>query len=164
MAIFEFQKFAKSDFTKNLISTLWNFHMKTLHLKVEFFREIELISFSWIHFGHFHRKFVKSKCGNFMSLLSFRFYVKSILEILEVQNLPFWHILRLWIFIFYELLHFWEVEIDQINKIRSLKMAKTADFALLESPKLISRKISVVQKSWNFHTLHCAPETFKMWS
>ena len=28
-----------------------------------------------------------------------------------------------------------------------------ADFALLESPKLISRKIWVTEKSWNFHTV-----------
>ena len=28
-----------------------------------------------------------------------------------------------------------------------------ADFALLESPKLISRKIWVIEKSWNFHTV-----------
>ena len=29
------------------------------------------------------------QCGNFMIFLSLRFYVKSILEILQVQNLPF---------------------------------------------------------------------------
>ena len=29
-----------------------------------------------------------------------------------------------------------------------------ADFALLESPKLISRKIWVIEKSWNFHTVN----------
>ena len=29
------------------------------------------------------------QCGNFMIFLSLRFYVKSILGILEVQNLPF---------------------------------------------------------------------------
>ena len=29
------------------------------------------------------------QCGNFMIFLSVRFYVKSILEILEVQKLPF---------------------------------------------------------------------------
>ena len=28
-----------------------------------------------------------------------------------------------------------------------------ADFALLEFPKLISRKISLMEKSWNFHTV-----------
>ena len=28
-----------------------------------------------------------------------------------------------------------------------------ADFALLESPKLISRKIWVIEKLWNFHTV-----------
>ena len=30
-----------------------------------------------------------AQCGNFMIFLSLRFYVKSILGILEVQNLPF---------------------------------------------------------------------------
>ena len=30
-----------------------------------------------------------TQCGNFIIFLSFRFYVKSILGILEVQNLPF---------------------------------------------------------------------------
>ena len=29
-----------------------------------------------------------------------------------------------------------------------------ADFALLESPKLISRKVWVIEKSWNFHTVY----------
>ena len=32
---------------------------------------------------------IVAQCGNFMVSLSLRFYVKSILEILEVQNLPF---------------------------------------------------------------------------
>ena len=36
----------------------------------------------------------RTQCGNFMISLSFRFYVKSILEILEVQHLPFFEILR----------------------------------------------------------------------
>ena len=32
-------------------------------------------------------------------------------------------------------------------------MAKPAVFALLESPKLISRKFWVIEKSWNFYTV-----------
>ena len=32
------------------------------------------------------------------------------------------------------------------------------DFALLESQKLIWRKICVIEKSWNFHTVHPVPE------
>ena len=32
---------------------------------------------------------IVAQCGNFMVSLSLRFYVKSILEIVEVQNLPF---------------------------------------------------------------------------
>ena len=31
----------------------------------------------------------ESQCGIFLNFLSLRFYVKSILEIVEVQNLPF---------------------------------------------------------------------------
>jgi len=39
------------------------------------------------------------------------------------------------------------------TKSTAPKMAKTAVFALLEFTKLISRKISVIQKSWKFHTV-----------
>ena len=35
------------------------------------------------------------KCGNFMIFISFRFYVKAILQILQVQNLPFQRISNL---------------------------------------------------------------------
>ena len=44
-------------------------------------------------------------------------------------------------FVFYEFLHFLKAEIDQSNKLWVPKMAKMAVLALLESPKLISRKI-----------------------
>ena len=48
-------------------------------------------------------------------------------------------------FDFCEFLHFLKAEIYQNN--RPPKTAKTAIFALLESPKLISRKIRVIGKS-----------------
>ena len=38
------------------------------------------------------------------------------------------------------------------SKFRASKCVEIVDFALLESPKLISRKILVIEKSWNFHT------------
>ena len=40
-------------------------------------------------FGPYPSKGVFSQCGNFMIFLSLRFYVKSLLGILEMQNLPF---------------------------------------------------------------------------
>ena len=43
---------------------------------------------------------LNTQCGNSMIFLSLRFYVKSILEILEVQNLPFLAILEALNFIF----------------------------------------------------------------
>ena len=41
----------------------------------------------------------------------------------------------------YEFLHFLKAEIYQIHNIQSPKIAKTAVLALLDSPKLILRKI-----------------------
>ena len=44
-------------------------------------------------------------------------------------------------FEFYVFLHFLKAVIDQINQMQSLKMAKTSVLELLDSSKLISRKI-----------------------
>ena len=38
-------------------------------------------------------------------------------------------------------------------KLRALQMAKNAFLELPDSPKLISRKIWMLEKSWNFHTV-----------
>ena len=48
---------------------------------------------------------------------------------------------------------FWRLKFTKWTKFTALKMAKTAVFALLESPNLISRKFRVIEKSWNFHTV-----------
>ena len=53
-------------------------------------------------------------------LSSLRFYVKSILGILAVQNWPFLHIWGLCFLVSYEFLHFLKAENDRINKIQSL--------------------------------------------
>ena len=42
---------------------------------------------------------------------------------------------------------------SQKSKFKASKCVEMADFALQESSKLISRKIWVIQKSWNFHTV-----------
>ena len=42
--------------------------------------------------GHPNLYYPNTQCGNFMIFLSLRFYVKSILRIPEVRNLPFKHI------------------------------------------------------------------------
>ena len=58
-------------------------------------------------------------------------------------------------FDFYESMHFMKVENYQINKIHTpLKMENTAVLELLDCPKLISRKIRMTEKSWNFHTVN----------
>ena len=93
----------------------------------------------------------KPQCGNFKIFLSLRFYVKSKLGILEVQNLPFLDIQRLWILIFMNFCTFWRLKFTKWTKCTAPKMAKMADFALLESSKLISCKFWMIQKSWNFH-------------
>ena len=56
-------------------------------------------------------------------------------------------------FEFWEFLHFLQAEIHQINKIQGPEIAKTAVLEVLKSQKLISRKIWVTEKFWNFHTV-----------
>ena len=41
-----------------------------------------------------------------------------------------------------------------ISKFRPSECVKMADFALQESSKLISRKIWMIQKQWNFHSMN----------
>ena len=89
----------------------------------------------------------------FLIFVLLRFYVKSILVILNVQNLPFKHNLWVWILIFHDFLHFCMLKITKSTKFRAPKMAKTAVFDLINSPKLISCKIWKTEKSWNLHTL-----------
>ena len=55
---------------------------------------------------------------------------------------------------FYEFLHFLKAEIYQNNKTQSPKVAKTVILEFLNSPKLISLKIWMIEKSWIFHTVH----------
>ena len=76
-------------------------------------------------------------CGDFWSTKW------AILTYLETLNFYF-----LWIFALFEC---WNWPKEQNSQVP--KMAKMAVFALLEPPKLISRKISVIEKSWNFHTV-----------
>ena len=42
---------------------------------------------------------------------------------------------------------------SQQSEMRPSKFVKMTDFALQESPNLISHKIWVIEKSWNFHTV-----------
>ena len=42
---------------------------------------------------------------------------------------------------FHEFLHLLKAENTKLTRLKAPKMAKTADFALLESPTLISRKM-----------------------
>ena len=81
------------------------------------------------------------QCGNYRIFLSLRFYVKSKLVNLRYSNLQFQafqQIVRLWII---NLCTFWRLEFTKLTKFRAPNMAKTAVLELLDSPKLISRKI-----------------------
>ena len=73
---------------------------------------------------------LNTQCGNISIFLSLRFYVIPFLWILEIQNLASQHFLN---FDFYEFLQFLKVEIDQIKKIQTPKMAKMLVLELLNS-------------------------------
>ena len=87
-----------------------------------------------------------TQCGNFKIFLSLRFYVKSILENLEVDKLLFFAIL--------EALNFANLVFFSLQKVqnslelifRASKCVKMADFDTLDEPTLISRKICVMEK------------------
>ena len=70
-----------------------------------------------------------------MILVALRFYMKSIFGILEVQNPPF-AILQAVSFV--NLIQF---SLQKVQKFRASEFAKMAYFGLLESQKMISRKI-----------------------
>ena len=48
---------------------------------------------------------------------------------------------------------FWKLKFNKWTKLRALKIAKTAVLKLLDSQILISHKIWMTEKSWNFHTV-----------
>ena len=60
---------------------------------------------------------------------------------------------RLWILTFRHFSTFWRLKFIKSTKFRALEIAKTAVFNLLDSQKLISRKIWVMEKKSEISTL-----------
>ena len=91
-------------------------------------------------------------CGNFSMFLSLRFCVKSIFWGSGSSKTDIFAILGALNFVV--LVNFSPQEVKRCIKInRASNCGKMADFALLESSKMISRKKWMIQKSWNFHTV-----------
>ena len=97
------------------------------------------------------------RCWKFRIFQSFRLYVKSILEnaeVLKLPLLPFKGSEFCWL----GTLHPSKIaKIHKKPKLRDSQCVKMAYFALLETPKLISRKVWGVEKLWNFHTVREYP-------
>ena len=113
--------------------------------------ELKKVLKAWKPFLLPHEKkeiwIIISHCGNCRIFISIRFYVKSILQNLEVLKLTFFAILGALNFIsaFKKCKNAWK------SKCRAYNCIKMADFALLEFSKSFSRNIWVIEKSWNFH-------------
>ena len=94
------------------------------------------------------------QCGNFRIFQSLRFYVKSILGILEVQILQFLAIF--WVMNF---ANFWNFSTQKSAKIHKnpnsepLNVLKWQILHFWNLQKLISHKTRVIEKWWNFHTV-----------
>ena len=73
--------------------------------------------------------------------LPLRFYVKSLFNDFRVSKTAILTILEALNVDFGKFLNFLKAEIYQNQKSRASKTAKMADFELLDSPQLISRKI-----------------------
>ena len=63
---------------------------------------------------------------------------------------------------FYEFVHFNEDDIYKRIILKAPKIAKTAIFAILDSPKMILRKIWATEKSWNVQTMRYK-QSFQNW-
>ena len=77
--------------------------------------------------------------------------MKSILKNLQVQKwlfLPFW---RLWIWLIWWNSAFKKCKNVSTSNFKAYKCVKLAYIALLVSSNLISHKIWMTEKSWNFH-------------
>ena len=80
--------------------------------------------------------------------LSLRFFVKSkIGELRDSKSaiLTNWEALKF---------EFWWLKFTNSTNLTVPKMAQLAILELLDSPKLISRKILMTEWSWTFHTVH----------
>ena len=71
----------------------------------------------------------------------------------QIQSLTIcqFYTLRLWILSFMIFCTFCRLNFTQATKFRSPKMVKTSNLELLDCPELISRKIWVTEKSWNYN-------------
>ena len=86
------------------------------------------------------------QCGNIKIFISFRFYVKSILVDSRSAKAAIFAILGAVNFV--NLVNIGLQKVQKFIQIKSSapKCVKMANFALQESPKLISRKICLIEK------------------
>ena len=91
------------------------------------------------------KKCYTAQCGNFRIFFVLTFYVKSILANLEVLQLLFLPFLGLWILLIWWISAFKKCENSYRLIFLASKCVKMPDFAFLESPKLISRKIWIIK-------------------
>ena len=91
-----------------------------------------------------------TQCGYFMIFLSLRFYVISIFEDPRSTKCAILTHVEALNFDFHALLG---LKFTKLAKFSAKKMVKTAVLQLLHSPKLISRKIWMTEKSWNFQNV-----------
>ena len=95
-----------------------------------------------------------TQCGNFTIFLSLRFYVKSgDARSTKSAILTRFGPLDFNFYVFFCPL--WSVKLTKKSKLKVSKIEKRTFLELLHSSKLISRKIWMTEKSWNFHTAVC---------
>ena len=95
----------------------------------------------------------ESQCGNYMIFLSLRFYVKSILRILEAQKLPFLQILGFWFLLIWSISPFKKCKIHKHQNSEYLNLTKWQIFRLWFHAKSECQNNSVI-------STHCGSITF----
>ena len=81
------------------------------------------------------------QCGKMTNFLPLRFYVKSFFDDFKVSKTAILTILEALNVDFGKFLNFLKAEIYQTQESKASKTGKMVDFEIVDSPKLISRKI-----------------------
>ena len=80
-----------------------------------------------------------------------RIYIKLIYGVSRSKKFTILSILEAPNFDFLNFCSFWTLNFTKSTKFKAPQIAKTAVLGLLDSPQMISRKIWMTEKAWNFY-------------
>ena len=139
----------------NFTNALGLFRNMVVGLKIKLFERLIIHFYSLISQIWPKSRVESPQCGNLIISLPVWFYVKSISGNLEFHKLPFWQFQNAWMWIFSKCQSLKSAKSTQNVNSKLLKLSNRQSFESLNLPKLISRKMRVTVKFFNFSTMFC---------